>query len=229
ILKAKLPEPGGGSTVEAEGIPRHYLDATTGDIQWNLDWRASLSARLRHEQKISESNNGRCKFHSREPAKTKRPTEASPATRTGLASHWRLVPTVRIEPWCWPEFFPIQTSHFPSKPLLALRLPPRRQAALGFAPPPAGLPECEFRRFFSTPCSGRPPCRQNHLPSPDSGAGIRPDAVRSICGRHSSSAADWPRCAIAPWSATIVAPESCCPARRSIHATGDESDPLPRR
>ena len=47
ILNAKAPEPGGGSTVEAEGIPRHYLDATTGDIQWNLDWRASLSARLR--------------------------------------------------------------------------------------------------------------------------------------------------------------------------------------
>jgi hypothetical protein len=33
--------------VEAEGIPRHYLDATTGDIQWNLDWRAFLPARLR--------------------------------------------------------------------------------------------------------------------------------------------------------------------------------------
>ncbi len=47
ILNAKAPEPGGGSTVEAEGIPRHNLDATTGDIQWNLDWRASLSARLR--------------------------------------------------------------------------------------------------------------------------------------------------------------------------------------
>jgi len=47
ILNAKAPEPGGGSTVEAEGIPRHYLDATTGDIQLNLDWRASLSARLR--------------------------------------------------------------------------------------------------------------------------------------------------------------------------------------
>ena len=27
-----------------------YLYATTGDIQLNLDWRASLSARLRHEQ-----------------------------------------------------------------------------------------------------------------------------------------------------------------------------------
>ncbi len=27
-----------------------YLDATTGDTQLNLDWRASLSARLRHEQ-----------------------------------------------------------------------------------------------------------------------------------------------------------------------------------
>src|SRR5208282_6791166 len=27
-----------------------YLDATTGDIPLNLDWRASLSARLRHEQ-----------------------------------------------------------------------------------------------------------------------------------------------------------------------------------
>jgi len=27
-----------------------YLDATTGDIQLNLDWRASLPARLRHEQ-----------------------------------------------------------------------------------------------------------------------------------------------------------------------------------
>ena len=47
ILNAKAPEPGGGSTVEAEGIPRHNLDATTGDIQLNLDWRASLSARLR--------------------------------------------------------------------------------------------------------------------------------------------------------------------------------------
>ena len=47
ILNAKAPEPGGGSTVEAEGIPRHYLDATTGDIQSNQDWRASLSARLR--------------------------------------------------------------------------------------------------------------------------------------------------------------------------------------
>jgi hypothetical protein len=32
ILDAKAPEPGGGSTVEAEGIPRHDLDATTGDI-----------------------------------------------------------------------------------------------------------------------------------------------------------------------------------------------------
>ena len=49
ILNAKLPEPGGGSTVEAEGIPRHYLDATTGDIQLNLDWRVSLPARLRGE------------------------------------------------------------------------------------------------------------------------------------------------------------------------------------
>src|SRR5208282_2923374 len=27
-----------------------YLDATTGDTQLNLDWRASVSARLRHEQ-----------------------------------------------------------------------------------------------------------------------------------------------------------------------------------
>jgi hypothetical protein len=40
ILNAKAPEPGGGSTVEAEGIPRHYLDATTGDIQLKLDLRA---------------------------------------------------------------------------------------------------------------------------------------------------------------------------------------------
>ena len=47
ILKAKAPEPGGGSTVEAEGIPRHNLDATTGDIQSNQDWRAFLPARLR--------------------------------------------------------------------------------------------------------------------------------------------------------------------------------------
>jgi len=47
ILNAKAPEPGGGSTVEAEGIPRHDLDATTGDIQLNLDSRAPLSARLR--------------------------------------------------------------------------------------------------------------------------------------------------------------------------------------
>ena len=38
--KRKTPEPGGGSMVEAEGIPRHYLDATTGDIHLNLDWRA---------------------------------------------------------------------------------------------------------------------------------------------------------------------------------------------
>ena len=48
ILNAKLPEPGGGSTVEQPRAYRgHYLDATTGDIQLNLDWRASLSARLR--------------------------------------------------------------------------------------------------------------------------------------------------------------------------------------
>jgi hypothetical protein len=53
-----------------------YLDATTGDTQLNLDSRAFLPARLRHEQKFSESNNGRCKFHSREPAKTKRTTKA---------------------------------------------------------------------------------------------------------------------------------------------------------
>jgi hypothetical protein len=32
---------------------------------------------------------GRCKFPSQEPAKTKLPTEESPATRNGPASHWR--------------------------------------------------------------------------------------------------------------------------------------------
>jgi len=47
ILNGRLPEPGGGSTVEAEGIPRNDLDATTGDIQLNLDSRASFSTRLR--------------------------------------------------------------------------------------------------------------------------------------------------------------------------------------
>ena len=47
ILNGRLPEPGGGSTVEAEGIPRNDLDATTGDIQLNLDWRSFLPARLR--------------------------------------------------------------------------------------------------------------------------------------------------------------------------------------
>jgi hypothetical protein len=40
ILNGKAPEPGGASTVEAEGIPRNDLDATTGDIPWNLDLRA---------------------------------------------------------------------------------------------------------------------------------------------------------------------------------------------
>ena len=49
-LRSALNNLDKGITVEAEGIPRHYLDATTGDIQLNLDWRASLSARLRHEQ-----------------------------------------------------------------------------------------------------------------------------------------------------------------------------------
>ena len=39
ILNAKAPEPGGGSMVEAEGIPRHDLDAPTGDIQSKPDWR----------------------------------------------------------------------------------------------------------------------------------------------------------------------------------------------
>ena len=32
ILNGKAPKPGGGSKVEAEGIPRNDLDATTGDI-----------------------------------------------------------------------------------------------------------------------------------------------------------------------------------------------------
>ena len=40
ILNAKVPEAGGGSTVEAEGIPRHDLDAPPGDIQLDLDSRA---------------------------------------------------------------------------------------------------------------------------------------------------------------------------------------------
>jgi hypothetical protein len=45
ILHARNPNrksPGAGRRVkvEAEGIPRNDLDATTGDIPWNLDSRA---------------------------------------------------------------------------------------------------------------------------------------------------------------------------------------------
>jgi hypothetical protein len=45
ILPARNPKrknPGAGRRVkvEAEGIPRNDLDATTGDIPWNLDLRA---------------------------------------------------------------------------------------------------------------------------------------------------------------------------------------------
>jgi hypothetical protein len=45
--KRKSPEAGRRVKVEAEGIPRNDLDATTDDIQSNLDWRAFLPARLR--------------------------------------------------------------------------------------------------------------------------------------------------------------------------------------
>jgi len=38
--KRKSPEAGRRVKVEAEGIPRNDLDATTGDIPWNLDSRA---------------------------------------------------------------------------------------------------------------------------------------------------------------------------------------------
>jgi hypothetical protein len=41
ILKPKLPETGDGSTVEAEGMLRHDLDAMTGDIQRKPESRAS--------------------------------------------------------------------------------------------------------------------------------------------------------------------------------------------
>src|SRR5271170_4160582 len=37
--KRKASEPCGGSTVEAEGIPRNDLDATTGDLQWKPAYR----------------------------------------------------------------------------------------------------------------------------------------------------------------------------------------------
>lgn len=40
--RSKSPESGGGSTVETEGIPRHYLDAPPGDLPLNLDSRAFL-------------------------------------------------------------------------------------------------------------------------------------------------------------------------------------------
>jgi len=38
--KRKSPEAGRRVKVEAEGLPRNDLDATTGDIPWNLDSRA---------------------------------------------------------------------------------------------------------------------------------------------------------------------------------------------
>ena len=41
ILNGKAPEPGAGSMVEAEGIARYNLDATTGDIQWKPDSRGT--------------------------------------------------------------------------------------------------------------------------------------------------------------------------------------------
>jgi len=38
--RRKTPEAGRRVKVEAEGIPRNDLDATTGDIQWKPDSRA---------------------------------------------------------------------------------------------------------------------------------------------------------------------------------------------
>ncbi len=53
ILHAPNPKrksPGAGRRVNVERRGQQgeqYIDATTGDIQSNLDWRASLSAQLR--------------------------------------------------------------------------------------------------------------------------------------------------------------------------------------
>jgi hypothetical protein len=101
ILNAKLPEPGGGSTVEAEGIPRNDLDATTGDIQLNLDWRAFLPARLRREQ--SSMNPIMADANSIAESQQK-PSDDRSITRHANRSCRSLdtVPIVHIEPWCWP-------------------------------------------------------------------------------------------------------------------------------
>lgn len=108
ILQAPNPKcktPGAGLRVNVERRGQQgeqYLDATTGDIPSNQDSRASLRARLCPCVKLNESSNGRGTVQCQLPAKAKTPSEESPATRTGLASHWRLVPTVHIEPWRWP-------------------------------------------------------------------------------------------------------------------------------
>ncbi len=49
--RRKTPGAGRRVNVERRGQRgEQYIDATTGDIQLNLDWRAPLSARLHHEQ-----------------------------------------------------------------------------------------------------------------------------------------------------------------------------------
>jgi hypothetical protein len=45
ILKAKLPEPGGGSMVE---LGESYLDASTGDTQLKFRFTRTTPTRLRH-------------------------------------------------------------------------------------------------------------------------------------------------------------------------------------
>ncbi len=45
ILKAKLSEPGGGSTVE---LAESYLDAPTGDIQLKFRFTRTTPTRLHH-------------------------------------------------------------------------------------------------------------------------------------------------------------------------------------
>ena len=60
ILNAKGPGAGRRVKVEAEGIPRNDLDATTGDLSWKLDSRGhyefqAINARFSHAKRSGQS------------------------------------------------------------------------------------------------------------------------------------------------------------------------------
>jgi hypothetical protein len=185
ILNAKLPEPGGGSMWSAEGNRASNTltrrPATYNGIRIGARHCQRVCA---HEQSSANPVMADAKSIAESQRKPGRRPKNHPPREPVLQVVGDLFQPFALSRRAGLDFFPFSRRAF-HQSLHTLRDCLRASKLhLSLVRSLPACPNVNFARFFLTRCSGRPPCRQSHLPSLDSAVGIQPDAFRSIFENH---------------------------------------------